>query len=50
MEVFEKLFAFDWDLKDISNLKHAPYNELTHSIFWFYVNAFYFPFNILQTI
>jgi len=46
MEVFQSMFAFDWDLKDISSLKHAPYNELSPSVFWFYVNAFHFPFGM----
>jgi hypothetical protein len=54
------MFAFDWTLKDIVNLRHSPCNlgyfsllciieaELTHSIYWFYINSLYFPYNALQ--
>jgi hypothetical protein len=55
------MLASDWDLKDIVNLRHSPCKayyigvssnsfleqELTHSVFWFYVNAMYFPFRAL---
>jgi len=37
--------AFDWDLKEINNLKHTPDKELTASVFWFWVNSLYFPYN-----
>jgi len=55
--IIKDMLAFDWTLKDIQNLRHAPCNlvscssfteqELTSSIFWFYVCTLYFPFDAL---
>lgn len=64
IQTFKNMFAFDWDLKDIVNLRHSPRKliiiciilkidqELTHAVFWFYVNSLYFPFrsyDLLET-
>ena len=39
------MLAFDWNLKDINNLKHPPEREITPAVMWFYINLLYFPYN-----
>jgi len=43
--VFDGLASFDWDLKDIKNLKHSPDKELTQVVYWFWINSQYFPYD-----
>lgn len=43
--IFQQLTSFDWDTKDIKNLKQSPDSQLTPTVFWFWLNAQYFPFD-----
>ena len=44
-KLFQNVTAFDWDLKDIKNLKQSPDSLLTPVVFWFWINSQYFPFD-----
>ena len=37
--------SFDWDQKDIKNLKQSPELLFTPIVFWFWINSQYFPFD-----
>ena len=37
--------SFDWDQKDIKNLKQSPESLFTPIVLWFWINSQYFPFN-----
>jgi hypothetical protein len=45
VDVYSGLTAFDWDQKDIKNLKHSPERELTPLVYWFWINSQFFPYN-----
>lgn len=36
---YNNLAAFDWELKDVKNLKHSPERELTPLVYWFWINS-----------
>lgn len=37
--------AFDWEQKDIINLKQTPESLFTPIVYWFWLNTQYFPFD-----
>ena len=39
IEIYNNFAAFDWDLKDVKNLKHSPERELTPLVYWFWINS-----------
>lgn len=44
-QLFQSVTAFDWDQKDILNLKQTPDSLFTPIVYWFWVNTQYFPFD-----
>ena len=55
LKVYRKMFDFDWDLKELTNMRHNPVKQsrleedLTAGAFWLFVNTTFFS-NDLQEL
>lgn len=38
-KLYQDATAFDWDMKDIVNLKTTPEQLFTPIVFWFWINS-----------